>query len=191
MKATIDKDIVVRIGRGTVEIPNDYPRNVGFERLRWDGEKFVDLIKLNGFWVEYVNGAFVLHCKEFPNTYYVAMSYRDRKNLRLNGTAPRLKTEQELQDEKESAKVRDIQGELKSLLDKEQTTNELLAFLLGLIASLIVYVRTNSPTIETRLDDILDELQSLPLGRMTRNADNKLIKLKSILEIFYNKLDGV
>jgi hypothetical protein len=74
MQATIDRDLITVMGRGSVTLPDDYPRDVGLERLRWNGSEIIDLATLSGFWVEHKNGMFVLHCLSVQRgNFYISM----------------------------------------------------------------------------------------------------------------------
>jgi hypothetical protein len=95
MKATVDQDIIIRIGIGDTEI-TAIPKGVGLERLRWDGYQVIDLMTLDTIWVEDVGGVFILHCIEVPAAQAVVMTYPDRKNLINDAGTYRLKTAQEL-----------------------------------------------------------------------------------------------
>lgn len=193
MLATVDKDIVVVLGRGTVTIPDDYPRNVGWERLRWDGERVVDLADLEGFWVEW-NGCFFLHCKEFDGCTYVTMSYTDRFNLILDNGVPRLQTQEELTAKATVDAIANAKAEFARLIEKQDTLYEVVAFTIGLISAALIYARTPNATLRNQIganiDKILDELQALPLQRMLQNAEAKLTRLKGLLETFYGKIDA-
>jgi hypothetical protein len=194
MRATVDGDIIVNIGSGDTVIPDDYPRNVGLERLRWDGERVVDLATLPGFWVENRGGALVLHCVECEGCTYIEMTYADRKRLIVNGAAPRLQTAEEIAAEKKERVVNAARAELSRVMDKTDTLYEVMAFAIGLISAALIYARTPNATLRnqigTNIDAILNELQALPLNRMLQGADNKLTRLKGLLETFYGKVDA-
>lgn len=193
MLATVDRDIVVMLGRGDTVLPDDYPRDVGWERLRWDGEHIVDLATMTGFWVEW-NGAFVLHCKSFPGTVFLEMAYADKKLLVLNGGTPRLLTQQEIEEKSTQSIIDSARAELEKLLAKQESLYELIAFILGLLASALIYARTPNTTLRNQIgaaiDSILPELQALPITRMSKNASGKLTTIKTILENFFNKIDN-
>ena len=95
MKATVQQDIITRIGVGETEI-TAIPKGIGLERLRWDGYQVIDLMTLNTIWLERQGGVFVLHCIEVPGSQAVVMTYPDRKNLINDAGTYRLKTAQEL-----------------------------------------------------------------------------------------------
>jgi len=68
------------------------PKDVGLERMRWDGEKLVDLFELSSMWVELNGGVFILHCIQTPNSQLVEMEYKDRKKLWNNNGIFEIKT---------------------------------------------------------------------------------------------------
>lgn len=82
MKAILKDDIIVKVGseHGT-EIGDPDP-NIPLNFLRWDGEKLVDIRKLDSFYVEHIgNNQFILHVTDMPGRQLVKMRYRQRKNL--------------------------------------------------------------------------------------------------------------
>lgn len=188
MIATIDGDMIVTVGRGDTEI-GDLPKGVGLERLRWDGSAIVDLATLSQIWVEPINGTFRLHCIPIGNSTLVDMRYADRKNLKINGSAPRVKTAEELAAEERTRRHDAARGLLLKKLQNVETVQEVLAFLLGLVSVALIYSRTNNEQLGTRIDAILDELQALPLQRMTLNAETKLTTIKNMLDEFYGVID--
>jgi len=124
MKAIVDKDIIVHITeRGNTEIGH-LPRGVGLERLRWDGSKVVDLADLDEIWVEYKNGAFILHAIEVPRSQLVKMTYKDRKRLTVEDGKIRLLTAEEMAAKQTEEK--DKAADLRNLKhDFEQMTKNM------------------------------------------------------------------
>ena len=97
MKAFVQDDIIINITEeGDTEI-GSIPKGVGLERLRFDGEKVVDLADLSEFWVLPTLGGFELHCIEVVNSHLIQMTYSDRKFLTLNSGSIRLKTPEEIE----------------------------------------------------------------------------------------------
>lgn len=100
MKAILNQDRIVKIGtKAGVEIGR-IPRDIGIERLRWNGEKLIDLASLRKIWVEYRNGAFILHAIQVPGSQLVPMLFRDRKRLINDNGVYRVKSEEEEHNEK-------------------------------------------------------------------------------------------
>jgi len=110
MRATLDKDIIVKIG-GPTEIGR-LPKGVGLERLRFDGKKIIDLATLDEIWVEEKNGVFILHAIEVPGSQLVRMRYADRRKLVKDGNKIRLKTAEEIEAE---AKEEELKAKLSRL----------------------------------------------------------------------------
>ncbi len=75
------------------------PKGVGLERVRWDGQKLIDLFNLHAIWIECKNGAFILHCIEVPNSQLVIMEYKDRKKLWNDNGVYSIKTHEQAQNE--------------------------------------------------------------------------------------------
>lgn len=106
MKAILKNDIIIHVTeRGDTEI-GKLPKGVGLERLRWDGERVVDLADLAQIWVEERNGAFVLHAVEVQNAQKVTMTYADRKRLVQDAGLIRLKTKEEIEFETQEQELK-------------------------------------------------------------------------------------
>lgn len=90
LKLTISKKAGVEIG--------DIPKGIGLERLRFDGDKIIDLHTLDHIWVD---NYFNLHCIDIGDCQLVQMTYRDRKNLIDNNGIIQVKTSQDIEQEKE------------------------------------------------------------------------------------------
>jgi hypothetical protein len=99
-KAIVREDFIVNVTeQGNVEIGN-LPKGVGIERLRWNGEKIVDLATVNQMWVRPIGIGFELHVVKVPNSTLVVMTWKDKQHLTINDGVIRLKTAQEIIDEK-------------------------------------------------------------------------------------------
>ena len=108
IKLTISDDVGVEIG--------SIPRGVGLERLRFDGERIVDLVDLDSIWVEFINGFFILHCVPVRSSVLVEMNYTDTKRLVNDNGTIRLKTfEEEMKEAKQRRKDGEINRIRKSL----------------------------------------------------------------------------
>lgn len=93
MKVTLQDDYIVSLS-GDVEVGR-LPKDVGLERLRWDGERLVDLLYVSEIWVRYVHGAWKLHCIPIAGAQQIAMSWADRKRLTMTRNEIRLLTVEE------------------------------------------------------------------------------------------------
>jgi len=101
MRAWVDHDVIVYVGlNGPVEI-GPLPKAIGLERLRWDGDKIVDLADLDRIWVRNMCGAFELHAVQVAGAQLVTMTYRDRKHLMDDQGRIRVKSAEELDQEKQ------------------------------------------------------------------------------------------
>jgi hypothetical protein len=190
MQATIDKDIITVLGRGPVTIPDDYPRNVGLERLRFDGANVVDLATLAGMWVELTNGNFILHCKEFDGCAFVTMTYSDRKNLYFDG-AIKVKTAQQITDELLKKQIEAVNNYLASSVVKPKELAEVIMVLLGLIAITAEYARTQNTTSRNYLDAALPTLRKLPIQKISDIAPTALNTLKTVFDSYFSKLENL
>jgi hypothetical protein len=85
MKAYLKDDIIIKtnLTKG-VEIGNK-PSKIGWERVRWDGKKLIDLNAERD--TKYIDPHGIMHCIELPGTQPVFMKWSERKRLRrINGT---------------------------------------------------------------------------------------------------------
>jgi len=190
MQAILNNDIVIALGRGPVTIPDDYPRDVGWERLRWDGKRVVDLATLSGFWVELKSGLFVLHCLELPGTTYVEMDYSQRKNLYFDGTI-KLKTQAQIESEWLAKQTLAVSNFLSSEIGTSKNIAELVMVLTGLVALTAIYARTGNATAGNALTSLMPQLQALPLSKIATLVPDAAEKLKQILDLYFSKLEGV
>jgi len=106
MKAILRDDIIISISSNGVEIGN-FPKDVGFERLRFDGERVVDLMDLNKIWVKHLGGTtFELHAIEVKDSRMIEMGYVDRNRLFVNDGDIKLMSIDDLNDRKKSEKAK-------------------------------------------------------------------------------------
>ena len=188
MKAILNKDIVIALGRGPTTIPDDYPRDVGWERLRWDGSQVVDLATLTGMWVEYANGRFVLHCQQYPDTVYVEMTYAQRKLLYFDGVIKILTAEQ-IASAAYDKQVVAIKNLLSNKLEAAGNVAELLMVIVGLIAVVAIYARTGNTTAGNYLTSIMPKLQALPLARIQDLVPGAADTMKTVFDLYFSKMD--
>lgn len=96
MKALLIEDIIQAVGGGDTEI-GPLPPGVGVERLRWDGERLLDLAAASLIYVRHLSGNhFELHGVAVPGSQPVAMTWGDRNNLTIADGLIRIKTADEL-----------------------------------------------------------------------------------------------
>jgi hypothetical protein len=188
MQATIDRDVITVLGRGPVTLPDDYPRDVGLERLRWNGSEIVDLATLNGFWVEHKSGMFILHCKDMANTTFIEMSYAARKLLYFDG-AIKVRTLEQILSGNHSKQVEAIKNLLSNKLETAGTVAELLMVIVGLIAVIAIYARTGNASAGAYLTSIIPKLQALPLTRIQGLVPDASDTMKTVFDLYFSKMD--
>lgn len=155
MKAIIKQDKIVRITeRGDTEI-GSLPKGVDHGRLRWDGEKIIDLAKMTLIWVRHAN-IFELHCRDVGGCQLVSMTYSQRKNLTKDpdGTI-RVKTPAELQADADAEYNQGLKVALRKRLEQQIGDDcDQLADLYKLVFAVMVYVQTNDTALGTMLSNI-------------------------------------
>lgn len=135
MRAILDQDRIVKftINKSGVEVGSLPTKNVGLGRLRFDGERIVDLITLNEFWVD---RQFILHVIETPGSQKITMEYRDKDKLINDNGIIRVKIDQEIEEEKEKSAKERKRLQIKRRLKKEighneEVVNDLIKFVLN------------------------------------------------------------
>ena len=98
------------------------PKGVGLERLRWDGERVIDLTTINPIWARYVNGVFTLHAVAVKGAQSIEMNYIDRKRLTATAGMIRLLSTAEYEagleaQKEETAEHLSLKAEAKALID--------------------------------------------------------------------------
>ena len=167
------------------------PKGVGFERLRFDGTKVVDLADLSAFWVETILGGFVLHCVKIPNSEYIEMAYVDRKYLVYNSGALRLKTQSEIDAETYDSGLLVLKTKLRTKLkvamgDVQDQQMQILAF----VCALIVYSRLQPQALADFFDEIIPDIKDcFPLNRWEAILKSGGKDLKTALIEYYEELD--
>jgi hypothetical protein len=190
MKAIIKEDIIVNITeRGNVEI-GTLPKGVGVERLRWDGNKLVDLADLNEFWVRSTGGSFELHAVKVPNSQLVLMTYANRNNLILENSIIRIKTSQELQDEQKAKFNAALKAKLRTTLRNNiGDLEDLLMSTLVLVASLVVYSRTQNAVIGDWFDTMIPVIKDIfPQDKVGSIVEQAMQDLKVAINEYYDNL---
>lgn len=187
MKAIVDQDIIVNITElGNVEI-GTLPDGVGFERLRWDGNRVVDLADLSEIWVANINGSFELHCMEVPGSQLVQMTYADRKKLTSNSGTFRIKTQEEIDTENTNRIIKEakakLQGKIGNLIDLELAQ---LAF----ICALIVYARQQPTQLGSFFDSLIPNIiDTFPLNKWETVLTKFAKDLNKFINEYYNEID--
>ena len=193
MRAILNNDMIVSLVMSEtagVEI-GDIPKDIGFERLRFDGAQVVDLANLSAFWVETVLGGFVLHCVEIPNSEYIEMSYVDRKHLVFNSGVLRVKTQEEIDAEAYGSGLLVLKTKLRTKLkvamgDIQDQQMQILAF----VCALIVYSRLQPQALADFFDEIIPDIKDcFPLNRWESILKGGGRDLKAALIEYYEELD--
>lgn len=192
MKAVVREDIIVYLTeKGDTEI-GEIPKGVGLERLRWDGEKVVDLAGLNQIWVREVNGVFELHAVKVNNSVLVDMAYADRKRLKVvPGNGIHVLTTEEISELKEKERVKKLRANVAAHLEKSfgNLTAQNQLVLLALIASLIVYSRTENSAVGNWFDEIIPHLKDMfPLDKTKPVVEDYLKEAKKALDRYFSEL---
>jgi len=117
MKAQILEDRIISTGSG-IEIGR-LPKGAGLERLRWDGEKIIDLLNLSAIWVRQIGSAFELHAVQVYDSQLVQMTYPDRKHLTDDNGVIRLLTEQERIDRQKAEVLAQLKSNLRRNIAKQ------------------------------------------------------------------------
>lgn len=189
MKALISEDIIIKVCEsGNVEI-GSMPKGIGLDRLRWDGNKIIDLSNLNEFWIRNNGGIFELHCIPVKDSQLVEMSYADRKNLVLNGNSIRIKSSLEIDNERIARLKFEAKNRLKEKLGDITNLNmELLAF----ICAIIVYIRQQPAQLELFFDSIIPDIKDIfPMSRWDTVLKNFSKDLKQFMNEYYNEVDNI
>lgn len=90
VKLTTKNNIGVEVGT--------IPKGVGFERLRWDGNKLIDIFYLKEFYVD--KNTFKLHITHKNNTNLVVMNYKDKNKLVVDSITNKVRIKTQLESNK-------------------------------------------------------------------------------------------
>jgi len=196
MLAILDRDIIISLTiKGDTEIgtiPAD-KKGVGLDRLRFDGEKIVDLADLTELWVEAVApDFFICHAIEVQGSQKVIMSYQDRKNLMIDNGTIRLKTAAEITVEKEAQNKTMIKNRLRQAFKRDVGDPEdALADAWKIIALLIVQLRTGDLKIDAFLAEILPDLQAAyPFDTVKDGLADSVKTIKTLMEGYRAEIES-
>lgn len=194
MKAVINQDKILYFSEkaGTIEV-GSAPRGAGLERIRWTGEKLVDLAGLSQIWVSPLGGkSFDLHAHQMPGSQLVDMEYVDRKRLTIDNGLIRLKTEDELISEKKASKILIEKNKVRRRLAlKNGDTSDQLADAYKLIFMLIEYIREPTPAIEKLLDIIIPEIKDIYSDEQKQGVSRNLKNLKEEMQGYYKNKEKI
>jgi len=118
MRAILKDDIIISLVMSSDEVTEigSIPKNIGLGRLRFDGDKVININNLNQIWVDTYK---ILHCIDTGNCQLVDMTYSDRYDLITTDTGWRLKTTQEKIDEQEVKNENKKSNKLKQRIRQE------------------------------------------------------------------------
>lgn len=184
-KAVIDGDLILRLSGGDTEI-GPMPKGIGLERLRFDGQKVVDLLSLDEMWVENKGGVWILHCIPLPGCQRVKMTYADRWRLTENAGTYRVMTEEEQAqiEARANAKSRN-EFLLQSILD--ETDHSILLDGIKLLYAFIIAQREPNAQLGAWLDSQIPDMKAtFQWTAAERQRFEGLIdKLKARMEKYY------
>lgn len=186
MKAVIDQDIIVALYAGETEI-GALPPGVGIERLRWTGERLVDLADLTEIWVEPHAGGCRLHAIEVPGSTLVPMTYRQRRLLTMNAGHPRLLTTEEISAAAEAERTRQLQADLDRRQDERlgglARRQQLLT---KLVLAMLVAVRLPTAARTAFMDELAQVAKDIfPPVETAAEIRAAIAELKTIMDEHY------
>jgi len=194
LKALIEEDIIVKLdSQNGIEIGN-LPVGVGLERLRWNGFAIVDLADLSEIWVRLKNNVFELHCIQVVGSVLVSMTYADRYKLILNDGIIRLKTAEEIEQERIDKLIRIAKAKLAQKIGSLSFEKliDLNLSVLAFICSLIIYARQQPQYLSDFYDQIIpDIIDIFPLNRWESKLKAFGIDLKQFIEDYYDEIDAI
>ena len=193
MKAVLDQDIIIYITeKGDTEIgaipPNK--KDVGLERLGWDGTKIVDLADMSEIWVKSVsNNFYELHAVKVLDTQKVQMTYRHPKNLIIEDGIIRVKTALEVEKGMKIEQESMTRNQLRQAFKRDVgDLEDLLADAWKLISFLIIFIRTGDPKITSFLDNVLPDLQAAyPFEMIKDQLSKDITTTKSLMQEYYQE----
>ena len=187
MQAILNDDIIINLViKGGTEIGN-IPKGVGLERLRFDGEKVIDLAELSAIWVRHIeSNAFELHCVDVGNCQLVEMSYRQRRLLISNTGTYRIKTKRELEIDRVAEANQKSTAKMIAMIQSGFGCADVLqVHLFALIVFLIVYEKKPKADL---FDNILpDIVEMFPVEKWEPILIDSVKKLKIIMKEYNSK----
>jgi hypothetical protein len=163
------------------------PKGLPFEHLRVVNGEVLNVHTQTEFWVENVNGVWMLHCAEYPGFQRIQMTYDQINKLRTGDDGQYYIASDETvtdEDNKHSkAKARNV------LLKKATKNEEGWLFFI-----LLILFHINNPTEKSTklISDIVETLSdSIPLKKIERVTTNYATKLKRELDRLWSKIDDI
>ena len=193
MRAILNNDLILSYTiKGGVEIGTP-PKDIGLERLRWNGSEILDIASLSAFWVEPRSEGFILHCVEVPGSQYFEFAYADKKLLILEDGTLRLKTAEEVEAEQLATKIKILKNKLrlkllKSVGDMQDQNMNTLAF----VCALIVYARMQPAALGAFFDEIIpDIIEIFPLSIWEETLKTGAKDLKTAMQEYYEGIENL
>ncbi len=194
MRATVDRDVIVMITAGGGTEIGSIPKGVGMERLRFDGEKVVDLADLASIWVKYTHsGIFELHAVPVPGAQLVAMRYLDRGRLTMDAGVIRLKTSEELDAERVAIE----QGILKAQTRGDLATrigdrDDQLADTNKLVYLILQALLTRDPEVLAFLEGIRADIEATyPMEKLAAELPATVKSIREQMQKYYTEKDTI
>ena len=191
MKAFIKNDEILHISTNADTEIGPIPNGIGLERLRFDGNRVVDLATLSRIWVEYKNGNFFLHCIDIGNCQLVDMLYVHRHNLTNDNGTIRLKTDAELAEDGRLERNQMRKNRLRRRLrEKAGDTDDKIADLGKLVLALLIFKKTGNQNLGDKLDQIADiALGAYTIDQMESGIRRFVTALKEEMPDYYNEIE--
>jgi hypothetical protein len=191
MKALMKEDIILCLTMDEgIEVGN-IPSGVSLERLRWDGSKLIDLFWARIIYVRVLaNNYFELHAVPLPYTHPVAMSYKDRKQLRVAADGvPFIASESTVVDEVKVEKIKAAEIKLYNNLGGQQKQ---LQSLMAFVAALIVYAGEEPEALKNFFEEIAPNIKAAyPASRYLDILRKAGKELKQCLSEYHAELDRI
>jgi len=198
MKPILDRknSKIINFGPYGLDIPLPKSAQGDLRRIRYDGQKFVDLGEMDQMYVLYTNNTFELHARsDIPNSMLVTMKYSDRKLLKVDGDIVRLKTDQETIDERIAKLVHRAKSKAKIAMESQMgMLIEQFMFNQRLMYVLIWALRTGNAQGLQFVDDYLTEMGKTfdiadPDFKADLIADYK--KIRNVIKDYYEDLGSI
>jgi hypothetical protein len=198
MKPILDKkkSRIINFGPKGLDLPLPKSAQGDLKRIRFDGEKFVDLGEMDKMYITCENNVFELHARsDIANSQFVTMAYSDRRFLKVDAGTIRLKTPQETSDEVTAELIHKIKSKAMAAMKRQAgMVVEQFMFNQRLMYVLVWSLRTGNAQGLQFVDDYLAEMGSIfdvadPDFKADLIADYK--KIKNVIKDYYDELGGI
>jgi len=194
VKVILDQDIVRNVVlNGGIEV-GPKPKDVGLERLRFDGKRLVDLATLQEIWVKQISPeVFELHAVPVEGAQLVAMTYRKRRRLTADpdGTI-RLKTPEEMDAEMRRDVELLAKNEYRRRLREWDDLEDRIERLYQLVFMVINYIETGDQSVKSALDALLPDIRdAYPLEEYKDRLTADVKAMKAALETYHQEIASI